>query len=244
MKQNTITAAFKAAFPVSLPVLAGYTFLGAGYGILMSRLGYGPVWTGLLSVMVLGGTIQYIATALLAQPFAPLNALVISFMVNARHIFYGISMLERYSGMGWRKPFAIFWLTDETFSLLCNDNVPPGVDAKWFRFFVSMLNYCYWITGGLLGNTAGHLFAFDSKGVEFVMTALFAVIVINQWQAARTKAPALIGAGVTVLCLAAIGAENFLIPTMGVIVCVLLACRARLEPLVRPAGQPCGEDAQ
>jgi 4-azaleucine resistance transporter AzlC len=235
-----IPAAFKAAFPVSLPVFAGYTFLGAGYGILMSRLGYGPVWTGLLSVMVLGGTIQYIATALLALPFSPLNALVISFMVNARHIFYGISMLERYAGMGWKKPFVIFWLTDETFSLLCNDDIPPGVDAKWFRFFVSMLNYCYWIAGGILGNTAGHLFSFDSKGVEFVMTALFTVIVLNQWQSARTKAPALIGAGATLLCLVAIGAEDFLIPSMAVITVALLLCRSRLEPLVgRKRGEGC-----
>lgn len=233
MKKHTILPALKAAFPVSLPVFAGYTFLGAGYGILMSRLGYGPVWTGVLSMMILGGTIQYIATALLAQPFGALNALIISFMVNARHIFYGISMLERYSGMGWKKPFVIFWLTDETFSLLCSDSPPSGVDAKWFRFFVSMLNYCYWIFGGILGNTAGHLFAFDSKGVEFVMTALFTVIVVGQWRQARTKVPAIIGAAATLGCLLLIGAEDFLIPAMAVIICILLFCRERLEPLVR-----------
>ena len=122
MQSSTVTASLKAAFPVSLPVFAGYIFLGAGYGILMSRLGYGPLWTGLLSAMILGGTIQYIATSLLALPFAPLHALAISFMVNARHIFYGISMLERYAGMGWKKPFVIFWLTDETFSLVCTDD--------------------------------------------------------------------------------------------------------------------------
>ncbi len=234
MPKNTILPALKAAFPVSLPVFAGYTFLGIGYGILMSRLGYGPVWTGLLSIMILGGTIQYIATALLAQPFAPLNAFVISFMVNARHIFYGISMLERYSGMGWKKPFVIFWLTDETFSLLCNDAPPAGVDAKWFRFFVSMLNYCYWICGGVLGNTAGHLFSFDSKGVEFVMTALFTVIVVGQWREARTKTPAIIGAAATLGCLLLLGPENFLIPAMAIIICALLFFRERLEPLVRP----------
>ncbi len=236
MRRSILFPALKAAFPVSLPVFAGYIFLGVGYGILMSRIGYGPVWTALLSLMILGGTIQYIATSLLTLPFAPLHAFVISLMVNARHIFYGVSMLERYAGMGWKKPFVIFWLTDETFSLLCSGDAPAGVDAKWFRFFVSGLNYCYWAAGGVLGNTAGHLFAFDTKGVEFVMTALFTVIVIGQWRAARTKTPALIGAGGTLLCLVLLGAEDFLIPSMGLIVCALLACRARLEPLVRSAG--------
>lgn len=244
MKTRAAAAAFRAAFPVSLPVFAGYIFLGVGYGILMSRLGYGPLWTGLMSAMILGGTIQYISTSLLALPFAPLHAFVISFMVNARHIFYGISMLERYAGMGWKKPFAVFWLTDETFSLVCTDDIPRGVDANWFRFFVSMLNYFYWIAGGLLGNTAGHLFVFDSKGVEFVMTALFAVIVINQWLHARTKAPALIGAAATLVCLVALGPENFLIPSMAVIVAALLLCRARLEPLVRPVERADGEGGE
>ncbi len=244
MKTNAIAPALRAAFPVSLPVFAGYIFLGAGYGILMSRLGYGPFWTGLLSVMILGGTIQYIATALLAAPYSPLNALAISLLVNARHLFYGISMLERYAGTGWKKPFLVFWLTDETFSLVCSDHVPPGVDAGWFRFFVSGLNYLYWIAGSLLGNTAGQLFSFNSRGVEFVMTALFTVIVLGQWREARTKAPALIGAAATIACRAALGPERFLIPSMGLIACALILCRSRLEPLVGRGAGKAGEECR
>lgn len=223
----------KAAFPVTLPVLAGYLFLGAGYGILMAELGYGPLWTAALSVMVFGGTIQYMATGMLAQPFQPLNALIISFMVNARHIFYGISMLERYSGLGWKKPFCIFWLTDETFSLVCSEETPPGVDAGWYRFFISLFDYIYWIGGGVVGNVASSLFAFNSKGVEFVMTSLFTVIVVNQWLAARTRTPAVIGMAATLVCLVLVGKTNFLIPSMVVITILLMFCRPRLEALVR-----------
>lgn len=230
---HRMAAAFKAAFPVSVPVLAGYLFLGAGYGVLMSRLGYGPVWTALLSIMVFGGTIQYIATTLLAAEFQPANALVISFMVNARHLFYGFSMLERFSGTGWKKPFLIFWLTDETFSLICSDDTPPGVDKDWFRFFISGLDYLYWIAGGVIGNLAGNLLSFNAKGIEFVMTSLFTVIVVGQWRGARTRSPAVIGFAASIFCLVVFGAENFLIPAMILIVIALMAARGRLESRVR-----------
>lgn len=230
---HPVLAAFKAAFPVSTPVLAGYLFLGAGYGVLMSRLGYGPFWTAALSILIFGGTIQYIAVTLLAADFQPLNAFVISFMVNARHLFYGFSMLEKYSGMGWKKPFLVFWLTDETFSLVCSNDAPPGVDASWYRFFISSLDYLYWIVGGVVGNVAGLSFAFNSKGIEFVMTSLFTVIVVGQWRGARTHAPATIGLLITAVCLAAFGPENFLIPSMIAIVAALMLSRSRLDGLVR-----------
>lgn len=232
-RTHKIAAAFKAALPVTIPVLAGYLFLGAGYGVLMSKLGYGPVWTAVLSVMIFGGTIQYIATTLLAAEFQPLNALVISFMVNARHLFYGFSMLERFSGTGWKKPLLIFWLTDETFSLICSDDTPPEVDKDWFRLFVSGLDYLYWIAGGVIGNLAGNMLSFNAKGIEFVMTSLFTVIVVNQWREARTRSPAVIGFAASILCLIVFGPENFLIPAMILIVLVLMAVRGRLEALVR-----------
>ncbi len=232
--KHHIAPAFRAAFPVSLPVLAGYIFLGAGYGVLMRNIGYGPFWTGVLSAMILGGTIQYVATTLLVLDFAPVNALAVSLILNARHLFYGFSMLERYAGAGWKKPFLVFWLTDETFSLVCTDDTPPGIDKTWFRFFVSGLNYCYWIAGGLIGNIASGLLAFDSRGIEFVMTALFTVIVVNQWRSAKTHYPALIGLVLPVVCLACIGPDNFLIPAMIAIVVVLMLARPKLQPLVRP----------
>jgi 4-azaleucine resistance transporter AzlC len=228
--RHHITAALRAAFPVSLPVFAGYIFLGAGYGVLMDTIGYGPLWTGLLSVMILGGTIQYVATTLLVLDFAPVNALVVSLMLNARHLFYGFSMLERYSGAGWKKPFLVFWLTDETFSLVCSDDIPPGVDKNWFRFFVSGLNYCYWIAGGLLGNVASEIFAFDSRGIEFVMTALFTVIVTQQWREGGDKLPALIGFAASAACVWLFGPGMFVIPAMAGIAALLLVFRKRIQP--------------
>lgn len=238
MKRHGIAAALRAAFPVSIPVLAGYIFLGTAYGVLMAKIGYGPVWTAVFSVMILGGTIQFISTGLLVLDYSPVNAFVISVLINARHLFYGFSMLERYSGTGWKKPFLAFWLTDETFSLVCSDNTPPDVDKDWFRFFVSGLDYLYWIAGSVLGNVAGNLFAFDSTGIDFVMTSLFTVIVINQWREARTHFPAIAGFLLSLACLAVFGPERFLIPSMVLIVAALMLARGKLENLVRP-GEDC-----
>lgn len=222
-------AALAAAFPVTLPVLAGYLFLGTAYGILMDKLGFGPGWTALVSIMVLGGSIQMIGTSLYAAGFHPLNALIISAVVNARHLFYGFSMLEPYSGTGWKKPFLVFWLTDETFSLLCSGDTPKGVDPQWFRFFVSGLGYCYWIGGSLVGNVGGSLLAFDARGIEFVMTSLFAAIVLNQWRASRNHSPAIIGFAVSVVCLLLFGPGYFIIPSMAAIAAALLLFRKRIE---------------
>lgn len=234
-RKHQVFAAFKAAFPASIPVLAGYLFLGAAYGVLMGNLGYGPGWTAAMSVLVFGGTIQFVATGLLAAGYAPLNAFIVSLMLNARHLFYGFSMLGRYAGAGWKKPLLIFWLTDETFSLVCSDDIPPGIDRGWYRLFISGLDYLYWIAGGVIGNVAGHIFAFNTQGIEFVMTALFTVIVINQWRSAVTHTPALVGLGATLVCLVAFGQDHFLIPAMVLIVASLLFCRNRLENKVQPA---------
>lgn len=238
MRQR-IYPALRAAFPVSIPVLAGYLFLGAGYGVLMNRIGYGPFWTAALSVLILGGTIQYVATGLLTLGFLPANAFIVSLLLNARHLFYGFSMLERYSGTGWKKPFLVFWLTDETFSLLCSDAVPEGADANWFRFFVSGLNYCYWIAGGLLGNAAGSLLAFNYQGIEFVMTSLFTVIVVGQWREARSRYPAVAGFGLSVLSVLLFGPDRFLIPAMILIIAALTVARSRLESRFRRDGGAC-----
>ncbi|MCD8139894.1 MAG: AzlC family ABC transporter permease [Planctomycetaceae bacterium] len=231
-RTHRIFAALRAAFPVSTPVLAGYLFLGAGYGVLMHSLGYGPGWTVAFSMVVFGGTIQYVATQILAAQYAPVHALVISLILNARHLFYGFSMLGRYAGTGWKKPLLIFWLTDETFSLVCSDDVPPGVDAGWYRLFISGLDYLYWIVGSIIGNVAGTAFAFNTTGIDFVMTSLFTVIVLSQWRSARTHSPAVIGVGASVLCIFLFGPANFLIPAMALIVTGLLLSRRRLEARV------------
>ena len=232
-KPSPVAAAFRAAVSTSIPVLTGYLFLGSAYGILMQKLGYGPGWTALMSLLVFGGSIQFIATGLLAAGFQPLYALFVSAMVNARHLFYGFSMLERYSGAGWKKPFLVFWMTDETFSLLCSDDIPDGADANWFRFFVSGLDHLYWIAGGVIGNVAGSLASFDAKGIDFVMTALFTVIVVNQWKTAKTHLPALIGFAASVVSLLLFGSEYFIIPAMLLIVAALMAGRGRMERQIR-----------
>lgn len=238
-----IAAAFRAAFPVTVPVMMGYIFLGSGYGVLMNELGYGPAWTVAMSVLVFGGTIQYVATTLLVAGFDPLYALSISAIINARHLFYGFSMLSAYSGMGWKKPFLVFWLTDETFSLLCSGEIPDGVDAGWYRFFVSALDYLYWLTGSLVGALARTFLDFNAKGIEFVMTALFTVIVVNQWRTARTHAPAVIGLAASALCLVCFGPRYFIVPAMLLIVAALMSSRNRLEDEVRREEEDACHDA-
>jgi len=224
-----LSRTFRAAFTASLPVLTGYLFLGAGYGVLMHKLGYGPVWTALVSIIVFGGTIQYIATGLFAAGFQPLYAFVVSVVVNARHLFYGFSMLEKYRGTGWKKFFLIFWLTDETFSLVCSDDIPESIDHAWYRWFISGLNYCYWIVGGVAGNAAVSVFQFNAKGIEFVMTSLFTVIVVNQWRATENHYPAAVGVAASVVCLLIFGAEYFIIPSMILITIALLLARPKEE---------------
>ncbi len=223
-------AILKTAAAATIPVLAGYLFLSIAYGMLMRGLGYGPFWTTAMSALVYGGSIQMLAIGLLAAPYSPLNAFILSVVVNARHIFYGFGMLSRYAGSGWRKPFLIFCLTDETFSLLCNDaNLPAGVDPGRFRLYVSLVNYFYWVAGSFLGNVAGGLLVFNTKGIEFVMTSLFTVVVIGQWRSTAHHLPALIGLAGTVLCLVVLGPDRFLIPAMLVIAAALLLGKNYLE---------------
>lgn len=228
-RRETVARSLAAAFKASLPVLAGYLFLGAAYGVLMRNIGYGPGWTALTSVLVYGGSIQFVGTGLLAAGFQPLYAFLISLMVNARHLFYGVAMLERYAGTGWKKLPLVFWLTDETFSLVCSDPTPNGTDPAWFRLFVSLLDYLYWIAGGLLGNAAGALLGFDSRGIEFVMTALFTVIVVNQWRHSENHYPAVVGLAASAACLLVFGPHYFIIPAMAAIAILLLAFRSRIE---------------
>lgn len=221
--------ALKAAFPYTIPVLTGYLFLGTAYGILMYAKGYGIIWTFFASLLVFAGSIQYVGVTLLTTAFHPLYALLLTLLVNARHLFYGISMLERYKGAGRLKPYLIFGLTDETFSLLCSTDPPEGIDRSWFQFFVTMLDHSYWVIGSVIGGLVGSMLQLNTKGLDFVLTALFTVIFINQWKEAKHHSPAIVGVAATALCVVLFGPTNFMIPAMLLILGILTVFRGRME---------------
>lgn len=226
------SAALKAAFPHTIPVLTGYLVLGAAYGILMNSKGFDLFWILLASVFVYAGSMQFLSVGLLAAGFDPLWAFVMTLAVNARHIFYGISMLKTYRGLGRIKPYLIFSLTDETFSIVCSAKVPEDVDRKWFYFFVSLLDHSYWITGSLIGGILGSLLKFNTKGIDFVLTALFVVIMINQWQSTKNHIPAIIGVVSAIVCRLLFGAGVFfIITTMFLITILVTTLKKPIETL-------------
>lgn len=227
--KNIITKAFKAAFPHTIPVFTGFIFLGVAYGILMNSKGYGVGWTVLMSLIAFGGSAQYVAITFLTSVFNPINAFLISLVVNARHLFYGISMLDKYRNTGKFKPFLIFAMCDETFSITCSTEPPEGIDRNWFLFFITLLNYIYWATGSALGGLMGYMVFFDTKGLDFVLTALFVIIFIGQWKSQKNHAPASIGVIGSVICLVIFGQKNFIIPAMIVIMAALTIFRKRIE---------------
>jgi 4-azaleucine resistance transporter AzlC len=206
--------ALKAAFPHTIPVLTGFTFLGAAYGILMSSKGYGVGWTVLFSLIAFAGSGQYMAITFLTSVFNPLYALLMTLMINARHIFYGISLLDRYKDTGRLKPYLIFGLCDETFSIVCSTEPPKGVNKNWFYFFITLLDHSYWVLGSAIGGMLGSIVSFNTKGLDFVLTALFVVIFIGQWKTQKDHKPAIIGVLCSVICLIIFGQSNFIIPSM------------------------------
>lgn len=216
----------KTAFIATIPVLTGYLVLGFGFGILLSAAGYGVIWAVAIALTMYSGSMQYMAVSLLSTGASMLTVAVTTLMVQARHLFYGISMIDKYRGIGKIKPYLMFAMTDETYSLVCTEP-PEGAKAnlKLYYFSVSIMNHCYWITGCVLGSLVGTLFPFRSDGIDFVLTALFLTIFTEQWLSNPDHRPALIGLGSSVLCLAIFGAESFLIPTMLVIASLLLLIR-------------------
>jgi 4-azaleucine resistance transporter AzlC len=208
--------------------MTGFAFLGIAYGVLMSGRGYGWVWVLLTSGVVFAGALQFVGISLLTSVFDPLYAFLIALAVNARHLFYGISMLEKYSGTGKVKPYLIFGMCDETFSILCTTAPPPGVDKRAFMLAVTFMNQSYWVIGSVVGGLVGPLLTFDTHGIDFVMTSFFVVIFINQWRSQKSHSPALIGLGAATVSLLVFGAENFIIPAMALIVASLTIFRAKL----------------
>ena len=219
---------FIAAFPNTIPIFTGFMVLGIAYGILMQTKGYGPLWSLLMSAVCFCGSMQFVAITLLTSTFSPLQAFLLSIMVNARHLFYGISMLSKYKGTGKLKGFLIFWLCDETFSVSSSIEPPEGVTPKYFYFFISFLDYCYWVLGSVLGGLIGKLFTFDTKGLDFVLTALFVVLFLEQWKKPENRIACIIGICATLIGLFITGPDALVIPSMILILIVLLAGREKI----------------
>ncbi len=215
-------AALRRTFLDTVPVLTGYLFLGMGFGILLlEQTGKGPLWALCMGLFVLAGSGQYLAVSLLASGASLLSAAVATLLVNARHIFYGISLIDTYKGAGRKKPYLIFALTDETYSLVTQNQPPEGMTKHQYCFLVSLLDQTYWVIGCVLGNLVGTLLPISFAGVEFALTALFVTMFVEQWLSTKNHLPALIGAVSTAVCLAVFGKEIFLIPSM-VLIAVLL----------------------
>jgi 4-azaleucine resistance transporter AzlC len=222
--------ALKAAFPHTIPVLTGYIVLGTAYGILLNSKGYSFIWALFTSLFIFAGSMQFISISLLAAGFHPLYTIVITLMVNARHLFYGISMLSKFKGTRKiLKPYLVFGLTDETFSILVSADAPEGVDKDWFMFFVTILDQIYWIAGSLLGSILGSMLTFNTKGMDFALTALFVVIFIEQWKSTKNHIPVLIGVGSSILCRLTFGPDNFIIPSMITILLLITVFQKTIE---------------
>ncbi len=219
----------KTAFVKSLPVMAGYIVLGIGFGILLGEIGFGPLWALLFSLLVFAGSMQFVGVSLIAGGASVLVTAVTTLMVNARHIFYSVSMYDTYKDAGKRKPLLIFTLTDETYSLLCDGSAPDDCDPQQYRLLVSLFNYFYWVRGSFLGGLLGQIIPFDTTGIDFSMTALFVTVFVEQWTGTKEHRPALLGVGATLLCLVLFGQDIFLIPSMALITLALAALRPKLE---------------
>lgn len=225
MKMQTI----KQAFYKSIPVMAGYVFLGIGFGILIRDAGYGLLPAAAMSLFIYAGSMQFVGVSLLTGGATLLTTAITTVMVNARHLFYSISMIGKYKSAGKYKPYMIFALTDETYSLLCDGNAPDGTDPELYRFLVSLFDHSYWVAGSVIGNLLGTVLPFSTAGIEFSMTALFVASFTEQWLTTRDHIPAITGLLGTLLCLVVFGRENFLIPAMLLITLVLTLLRGKEE---------------
>lgn len=227
-KSTQFKKAVLAAFPHTLPVLAGFSVLGIAYGVLMQTNGYGVFWAVLMSAMAFCGSMQFVAITLLTTVFNPLQAFLLSLMVNARHLFYGISMLEKYKGLGKVRGFLIYTLCDETFSIASSVEPPLNIEKKYFYFALSFLDYLYWIGGTFLGGLLGSLISFNTQGLDFVLTALFVVLFMEQMKKQDNHISGFIGVVGSVVALVIFGATNMVLPAMIIILLVLLAGRGKI----------------
>lgn len=228
-KKEQLWTAFRTAFPYTVPIFAGFVFLGIAYGILMNSLGFSAIYPILISFIVFAGSMEFVAANLLIGAFNPMNALFLTLMVNARHLFYGISMLDKYDGVGKKKWYMVFGLCDEAFAINSSIHIPKHVDKGWVMFFVTLLNHSYWVLGAALGGIFGSFINFNTEGLEFVMTALFVVIFIENWMKEENHISSLIGVAASIGCLMIFGESNFIIPAMIAILGLLTLLRRSLE---------------
>ncbi len=219
----------KTVFIKTLPVLAGYIVLGIGFGILLEEKGYGLPWALAMSLFIYAGSMQYVGVSLIASGAGLITAAITTLAVNARHLFYGISMIDRYKDAGEKKPYLIFALTDETYALVAEEDTPEGVDRHLYAFLISLFDHSYWVLGSCIGAVIGSAFNFNSAGIDFSMTALFITVVVSQWISNRDHFPAITGAVCSIVCLVIFGADRFLIPAMVLISVVLFAARGRYK---------------
>lgn len=222
-------AALKAAFPHTLPIMAGFLFLGFTYGLYMHSLGFGFLYPTLMALFIYGGSLEFVAASMLLSGFAPVQTLVIALIIQARHLFYGLAMLDKYKNMGRKKFYLIFGLCDETFSVNSSAEIPEGVDKGLFMFFVTLLNQLYWVVSAALGGLFGSVISLDLEGMDFVMTAMFTVIFLDQLLKEKQHYSSAIGVICTAVCLLIFGRDSFMIPSMLCILVLLTALRRPIE---------------
>lgn len=210
--------AFQAALPHTIPIAVGFLFLGMSYGFLMRSKGFSVWYPMFMSLFIFAGSMEFVTVNLLLSAFQPVYGFLLALMVNARHLFYGISMLDQYKNVGWKKFYLIYGMCDESFTVNCSVAPPPEVDRGWFMFFVTLLNQVYWVGGATLGALLGYVIRFETKGIEFVMTALFVVMFLNQWEESKDHRFALTGLGCSLFCLLVFGSGGFILPAMVLII--------------------------
>ncbi len=223
------TKALRAAFPHTIPIFAGFWFLGIAYGIYMNVSGFSFIYPMIMSLTIFGGSLEFLAVSMLLAPFAPLQTIIMTLIIQARHLFYGISMFDKFKGMGWKKFYLIFGMCDETFSINYTAEIPDDVDKGWFMFFVTLLDHFYWFSGATIGGLVGSLINFDTTGLDFVITAMFVVIFMEQWMKERKHYTACIGLISTILCRIIFGTNQFMLPTMLCILICLIGLRKPIE---------------
>ncbi len=220
----------RKAFTATIPVMTGYLVLAIGFGILLKTKGYGVGWSLAMSGFIYAGSMQYLAIDLLCGGASLITTAVTTLMVNARHLFYGISMIDRYKNVGKKKPYLIFALTDETYSLVCSEESVKGIkEPKEYYFLVSLFNQSYWVIGSVIGSLLGNIIPFNVDGIDFALTALFVTIFVEQWLTTKNHLPALVGITSSIACLLVFGTDRFLIPTMIIIVALLILQKSKLE---------------
>lgn len=195
----------------------------------MNASGFSFVYPMLMSLLIFGGSLEFVAVEMLLSPFAPLQVFIMTLLIQACHLFYGISMLDKFKGMGWKKFYLIFGMCDETFSINYTAKIPSDIDRGWFMFFVTLLNHFYWFSGATIGGLVGSMLKFDTNGISFVMTAMFVVIFLEQWLKEKDHTPAFIGLLAAGICLVCFGADSFMIPSMVSIIFLLTFLRKKLD---------------